>query len=417
MATRIEHLHTTWQDISDYAVSFGKIPFNPVNRDYSLQAQTWEVVIAETLRDKYADPTFDFIADDQLRVYDDNDVLIFSGYVDKSVFDYRTMAFNVTVKTSIMSLEKIKVDYSTLHTRLITGANWWEYTAQSFFYNMPIVGVIWTLKKIFEAGGLTLDTTAVDDVTLFTRIASGDQFNPDVIVKYKDLYFYEDILYCINQSVSVKHTIIDVRLDFASSKISCFQFVSSICSYLRLAVRLTGISDYKLISLTSNYTTASTGSDITDDNKFEYSLEKIRAEDVTVSAGGMIFIEANLPNYLQEPLTGEEIAIQQSSGGGGTIINTLKGMAMFFSDAKNKTNHYEDEHAYVVCSNIASVDFAIDDGETGATLNLISLLVREKISNYLQEVVTTNSLTQEKTILRNDIDLEWSNSEITQETF
>jgi len=416
MAITVEHYKAGWNDITDYVESCGVVPFNPVNRDYSLQAQTWDVVIACTIRTFYSDETFNFAASDKIRVYN-GATLLFSGYVDKSVYTYGSMNFALKIKTSIMKLTNKKVQYDGLDTEFATGVNWYDYTAASYYYSMPIVGAMWALKCLFSVCGLTLDTSEIDDVKVLTRNESDGNWAGNVDVLYKYFYFYEDMVWCIGHNVAVGHANLDQNINHDENKLTCFELVSAICSYLRLAVRLVDVDSYKLISLTTNFDTSATGGDIDDVDKFEYSRETILASDERVSAGDTIFSEVNLQLFTANPLPDAEPSLLGGVNGAGSSVGALSLFCLFFSDAVNKATHYEEVHDYVKCQFDASTDFVINDGTVGATLNLTSITARAKLNNYLQEVVLTNIKTDEKTILQNNIDLVWSNSEISQETY
>lgn len=278
MSLSVKHYHSgSWVDISDYVIGADPVPYISRNRDWTLRADTWTVNIAATIRKdaSYNSDTFKFLADDRFAVWDATK-LLFVGYVKKAPLDYATMVFNVETVSDIQKTDNYKIDYATLHAALIAGSpTQYEYRAQSY-YVMPTVHYLYLMKKMFSIAGLTLDTSAIDNVVAFHYIYDAT-YNADV--KYRDLFVGESELYCLNQSADAYHTIIDNTLyDYNKDKITFFELLKELCGILSIAIVPTAIDNYKLILATSNYS-------IADDDKYEYASEDVSADEELANLG------------------------------------------------------------------------------------------------------------------------------------
>jgi hypothetical protein len=275
------YYNSSWEDISDYVVEgTDKVPYISRNRDFTLRLEIWRVTIAQTLKDN---PTFsgweNFTAGDRIRITSGATTL-FVGYVLRSPLNYSTLEFDVQVITDINKLQNYLVDYDTLHSTISGGSpSTTEYRAYSY-YIMPTIHITYLIKKMFAIAGLTLDTSNVDDETAFTYIwDEGEETEQTMTVTYKDLFIGESELYCLSNSVNAYHTIIDyVTYDYKKEKISFFDFVSPICSYLGFTIDIVSTDNYELNLVTDNYT-------IDDDSKYDYVNEPYQGDTVIDKLG------------------------------------------------------------------------------------------------------------------------------------
>lgn len=319
MSLSVKHYNGSWIDISDYVVGAGDVPYISRNRDWTLRAETWSVSIASTIRDhaSYAD-NFVFSADEKFAVWDSTK-LLFAGYIKKAPLDYESMTFNIEVVNDLQKMEDYRIDYDTLHATLIAGSpTAFEYRVRSY-YLMPSVHYLYLMKKMFSIAGLTLDTSELDDVTAFTYTYTATAFLGEytAAVKYKDLFVGESELYCLNQSFDSYHTTIDSTIyDHSKDKITFFELIKELCSYLSLMIVPTAIDNYKLILSTSNYT-------IADDDKYEYTSELIAGNEDINNLGG----SAQYVSSYKVLSVAENTSLQAGSigkGGGLSWLSKLK---------------------------------------------------------------------------------------------
>jgi len=52
-----------------------------------------------------------------------------------------------------------------------------------------------------------------------------------------------------------------------------------------------------------------------------------------------------------------------------------------------------------------------------AKVNVLKNQVRSKASNFTREIITCDLKDDDKTVVENNIDIQWENSEITQKTY
>jgi len=81
------------------------------------------------------------------------------------------------------------------------------------------------------------------------------------------------------------------------------------------------------------------------------------------------------------------------------------------------TNDYSELYYEAPCLRALTDDFIYSDSSYYASLNPIALRYQAKAMDSTVETIVTNSDTTFRTVVNNYIDLEWSNSEIEQETY
>lgn len=140
----------------------------------------------------------------------------------------------------------------------------------------PNANIAWVLKMIFIAAGLKLDTTAVDELVLFS--ISVDSVGTEY--KFKDIKIDLNMLFAINQDFAFNNTKIDDTdgYTYFKNKLNCMEFLLFVCSMFGFTVQFyteTGGITYKLLAPTDfTYTVA-------DNDKFGYSTESLPDSLVT----------------------------------------------------------------------------------------------------------------------------------------
>lgn len=398
-----------WVDISDYVTNVQKAPNSMRNRDWTVKAERLVISVAVTIRTLLADETFKFTDGMLIRV-SQGATFIYGGYVEESGYNNDSMEFDVTLKTSLGNLQQKIVDYDTLHAVFATGTNWYDYTAADYFSRGAIVGVLWTLKKMFSVSGLTLTTTDVDTVTLVTHIGSSP-FR-DCTTTFRDLFFYENMIWCAGQPVCVDHSIIDSQnYDYNRDKINCLDLVSEIITSLKLKLTQTSITEYNLEYVEDSYS-------IADDDVFSQSSRDIKAA-VTDYVNNLSYLW-----FFNDPASYGSLTITNDGSftyGKGRLLDSIKNFTIYYSDAKLNTNHYTESYDILTCIPSVfgdlSIDFIVDDNGPNASINRYAMRAKELATAYTKTDILTNFQSSKKNVIDHYIDLEWSNSVITQEAY
>lgn len=409
MANKIEYYNantSAWVDISSYVTSCPIIPRTNRNRDWTLRIEQLSFTVAVTVRD-VLDGSFNFANGHKFRIYI-NDGFIHGGYCVKSVYDFREMVFNVTIKNNLGLLQNKLVDASTLFSLFETGTNWYDFnlTPNNFLATGAIVGVLWAMKQMFAVSGLTLDTTDVDEVVLLTHVDS--EILEDCTTTFQDLFFYVNVLFCVGQSVRTYHTNIDsISNDYNRYKKNCFDVISEIITSLRLHLVQTDLDTFKLEYNEDSYT-------LDDDDTFEYEEETIaeRTADYTDNLSYSRF--TNDPSYYTSLTITDYESITY---GKGPSVNTLQNFFIYFSDAKTFANKYNDGYNTSGCYENASINHIENDNSGIANINSIAMRVKENAISYSKKTFLTNFESVSKSVVQHGVDLEWTNSEIIQESY
>lgn len=404
MANIVKHYNSSWIDITDYVVSgVDKIPSSMMNEDFTLKAESFTIEVAVTVRDhaSYADD-FEFAAGELVQFLMEDTSFIIGGIIESSVFSYEDQIFIIRVRPEVKALEDYKVDYNTLNTEIASGANWYEYDSSDALYATPVVGVLWLMKCLFSVAGYTLDVDDVKDSVILNRT----EWSLDIT--YQDLITYPVILWCINQSVACSHdTIDDTDEDYRRNKISFFTLLSELLSSLSLVLVQTAPGEFKLIEETSNYTVA-------DDDKFVYEKESLKG-DVSIDVAG-IRNQVNWTNVMANYGSATPTNIEAVSIGEGDQIDYMMNLVIMYTNAKTLDNKYSDSYSFQECFAWASTDLIITI-LTNIWLNTAQKRVRALVSNSTKEKILTNFESDKNSVMNHNIDMEWTNSEIVQETY
>jgi hypothetical protein len=453
---KVEHYYNSaWNDISDYVVGgVDKIPRSMTNEDFTLKGDYVTINIAETFKDDLTLPyhsvtNYTFAQGDRIRCSIGTTV-IYAGVIDISNFNYRDMSYTVKIRPNILLLDNYMLGHdqlasdnvTTLHDLLADTTNWYEYSLEVHNgISIWDVGVLWALQCVFQLAGFTLDVSVVKDIVLWHEPANGG--NWDIDITYQDIMLDEGMMWCINQSVATSWGSIETPIyRLTSSKITCYQFVSEVLSALGLIVIYNGSEGFKLV-LQSSYT-------VTDDNKFETTGESVLAlesiDKLGISEIINYYTVSLLPDrsiYASNDRT--SIGSHSSAGTGNDMYNVntpgygiipvspkdsvsqLQNLVYFITDAKKRTNHYGDSYAESILYAIISIDKIYtnpytlpppyDTIGTSKWLNILQKKTLMKVSNYTKDTITTNFESTDNGIIQHDIDMQFTNSTILQETF
>lgn len=452
---KVEHYYDSqWNDITDYVTGgVDKVPRSMTNEDFTLKGDYLTIDVAETFRIDTTLPYHDvedynFSEGDRIRFSVGSDV-IYAGVIDVSNYDYRGMNYKVKIRPNVLLLENYMLGHdqlasdeaTTLHELLSASTNWYEYSTESHDgVTIADVGVLWALTCCFGLAGFTLDISAVKDIVLWHEPADGGDW--DIDITYQDIMLDEAMTYCINQNVATSWGSIETpAYKLTTSKITCYQFVSEVLSALGLVLAYNGSDGFKLIEQDS-YTVA-------DNNNFEDNIESILAlgtiDNLGISEVMNYYTVSLLPDrsvYFSNTLT--SIPPHSSAGTGNDVYNVdtpgygmltnpkdsvsqLQNLVYFITDAKKRTNHYQDAYAESICYAIISTDKIYtnpytlpppyDTIGTSKWLNILQKKTLMKMSNYQKETIETNYETTDKGVVQHDIDMQFSNSTISQETF
>lgn len=437
MSLKVETYYSgAWADISDYVIGANDAPFNSRNRDYSLRAEGINLEIAGTIRDVRG-ASYEFPANHLVRIYSDTTPL-FSGYVDTSQWDNDTYSFNLTVKNMLEKLHDFEVDSNTIYSTISAGTNWWEYTNEATQYygamfDGGVVGITWLLKCLFNIAGLALDTSAIDDTTIFTAPQTTQgHFAGGVAIKYKHLFMHETFVYCTNQSKCTNYIADDdAQASFNDSKVDFFEFSSETMKVLAsldsvLILKLesvndtTGLTTYKIITASESIT-------ISNDDRYADQQVKEKAENNDPTNIGVVYTET------YHLFQGSDYTVTLNPLGKGSEIKIWNNFEILISDAPGLTNHYADQYAFMrlglhvsdtaLSSQSVYIVYGISGGllqkylETYYLPNILKLRYRSLGLDYQSRETTTSLWVTNSAVVENMIDLENRTSTITQETY
>jgi hypothetical protein len=420
-------------DLTDYIDSIDLVPLINRNRDYTLTIPSVSLVVSVTIRDYLDDDSFVFDEGKYIYFYSGT-TIVYSGIITSSFYNAASMTFKISTRSilSLLDTNAMLIEYSILHTLLSTGTNWWEWYVESVYSpsGPNDVGVLWLLKILFYLAGVTssinaLDVSGVEDVVLWHAT------DWDIDITYKDLMIDEGMLYCINQSVATKYTVIDdANNDYNTNKITFFELVSEIFSSLGLTICQTGNQTFELKTESANYT-------LVDDDVYEYESGNLLAEkdiaDIGIHAKWLDTFNSILTrgHYYVETITDiprdEDPTKLSWIDGVGWKVDKLRipkgteyltpmfNLCIFYTDAK-LGGGYGSPYNTRVCYATASQDKIITVGGN-LCQNIVQKKVLEKTASFQQETVLTNKETTYSTISEHTIDFQWDNSNIKQETF
>ncbi len=379
---------SVWNDISDYITKASPVPYIERNRDWSPMSTSFNCSISISV-------PYVLLLNDPVRVKY-NSTVIFAGYITRSPENYDTREYEVEVTNDLYKLTKYLVEYSTLHTQLASSSVYPNYNVD--YNSIPRVYVLWLLKSMFTVAGLTLNTTAVDDVTTTNEITPGTPIS----VPYKAFYIREAELWCLNQGVAVDHTIIDsLNYDYVKNKITFYDLFLEILSAFGFGIYITNVSNYKLIQPTSNYSPS-------DDAKYSYKSEPLNPQYTDAEVNWNIW-GVNYSDYTSTtPYTNPAGA--QPDGKGKNILSWLSNLQILFSNPLDGSTAYSTQGLRPYASN----------SNTNGGVTIINPAKNKFAAvcvSYTEETIKTDINITPLTVVKNYVNIQDQTSEIIQETY
>lgn len=425
----IEHYYNAaWRDITDYIDAIGKVPRGFRNRDYTLKADYVDIDVAITIQGSAVYPiNFEFAVDEIIRIKDRDGILVWIGLIEKSIYNYREMKFEMTIKNRLLKLRDILMSYAVLHTSFASGIAGQYWTD---LYGNNSVSVMWAIEKIFILSGLTIDIPSTLKTTpLFTRTTDSNWRGRTIT--FADLYFDEDQLWCLGKSYALIHggsplasvfrTVNQDELLYGLTgsasyltniidnkpEINCFDFISEILTSLKLTIKAYGNEGYQLVNDNTIYA-------IIDDNKFEYGKENISPEKggigwrwTTLNLSGDWLASNSFRDRFRSVT---QYNFSEVSTNDNSSISIMNNFAIYFAD----TNIFSSDYGESVCEPDLSENLIIGDNGVTAHLNVIAARYRNIAITRIIETITTDYQSTLKSTELHEVDAQWDNSEIEQ---
>jgi hypothetical protein len=365
-----------WKDISDAVIAISPIPWIYRNRDYTPIVNPIKISLSSS--SAYSP----FVYDDLIQVKSGATV-IWSGYIDEAIYSGTSRSYECIVDNDLLLLNRYIIENGTI-----------TLAAGAFQYTAPRINLMYLMKQMFTAAGLTLSTAAIDAETFYTHY-----YTANVAVPYNRLMIDENELYVLNQSSSAVYTTMDGETSFNSGKITFWRFIQAICGHLRLGIFITANRTYKLAVKTSNFT-------ISDATKYLYNSKTEKAKYDDVSLDVLTTTEAVAAGAVVTDMT------RTSNEGKSTeTVTMLNGLSI---------RTYDHDGSWVSNASGQTLDPRLSKDMPCAGLTMYSPVIAQLDSKNLiyqrEEIVTTATLT-ENTVIENSLDIVSETSRIIQETY
>ena len=473
---------TTWTDISDFITDGSPVPFISRNRDYTLKIETIQLTLSTASQTLVINSNpFTPALNDGIRIKY-NGTLIWAGYISKCPLNYDTFSYDLEVTNNLYYLQNFRVDYGTLHAQFATGGatqyipsslssggltnvasgniqistkdnlggGYYYLPATSFGdYGSSTLHLLWALKQMFIVAGLTLDTTAVDSLSPFNFDFSATYNGSNILpVLYSDLYLWEEMLWCINQSVVVDHLTIDYS-SYSDNKISCFDYISEICSQLSFGIYQTGEMAYKLIpTIYGTLNTYNPSNDTRYSDKYDNVHQQLPMNTksppfispaMDISSGGAIpqiiigtisgqylvgtvgfpfacYVPANIGGTIYRPEFNNWKVVVGEMGGQKVNLSLYSTPIIYFAKFDGSGNKLYAQRYNIPrgLMPFPSGDKLHDSFNNGVMLNVLANKYNASYSDYLEETLTTDIDLTPITVVQNYIDIKNQKSLIIQ---
>ncbi|RMD51752.1 hypothetical protein D6827_01525, partial [Candidatus Parcubacteria bacterium] len=182
--------------------------------------------------------------------------------------NYEQSTYKLTVNSSLMLLERYKVDYNTLHSTLVSGASLNEYNSNDN-EGYPNVQILYLMKKMFSIAGLSLDTSNVDS----RIVESGGVYGT---IYENDLVLDENMLYALNQDYAMNYRVVEGQPSYAEDsyeekKITFMDFFKRFCIGRGYYVHPGTSSGSFVLEYARTYSSSNNYS-ISDSRKYDYKV-------------------------------------------------------------------------------------------------------------------------------------------------
>jgi hypothetical protein len=405
----------SWLDVSDYLLTDGTsaIPFIERNSDWTLIASTFDITISSVCN---------YTIDQGLpfRFVESSSVL-FAGYADSIEYDYANKYYRIQIANDLQKLNDIKLDSITLHPIISgsSGGNLYNYNPDDYVYvseHFSSISLMYALKCCFQAAGLTLDTSEIDNVVSGKWIFAYEEID----VPFNRLALDYQAFYCMGQSVACNSD--KINSDYYDSKISLMEFISWICRTFRLTFKITDVNSYKVFAENTSYT-------INDDDKYDYSntIQLKEYEKSFVSIYAPQVPDSSLDHrirhwfYQSEPHTLiKYIALDgwlegdpPYPAGGDHEIEYLSNLIIMPYNYNVDTDEWSPNMVHPESYGLVPIML----WPTSASYSLRKYLIEQENKDIQKEKITTEIQTEIKSVTKNFINLSDLTSEIEQEIY
>lgn len=297
------------------------VPIVNRNRDYT--------PIGSEIRISFAWDTFlGFLAEGyEVKVYENSIYPFFFGYITKVKQDYNNRLVEVTVKHFLTKGERFTIKHSALHPEIFKSVDGKNYHADGITVGCASVQVLYLLEILGRAQNITVDASALNAVSSFTFVEAilwgGVNYN----IYLKDLYFSEDMLYCLNNNIATMQQNIEDNYNYMINRFTYFRLFQEICSNLGFIVyfaqsgsvrRLIVQKDNKIVyNPSANHT-------------YKYVDDKIEGSDFGYSY--QIHFNDNISTYKSS----DEHALEEieqlisNTDKGQEVISTISNLVYFY---------------------------------------------------------------------------------------
>ena len=214
------HIEINSSVVDEY-VREATVPVVSRKRDYTPVFESAKIVIDG----EYGTPTKNY----KVVLFQDTAVL-WAGFIEDFVYNYKTGAWTLDVRSYLLQLEKTLVTYTNLHSFFIADPFAGERYIASDQELRPNMNLRQLFLKIFDSFGFALGVANVHDQVLFQHDYSSVEYDYDL----DTLCIDENMLYALNQSVAADYNLYEGNDDYKQNMLTCadvIKYFMSICGF------------------------------------------------------------------------------------------------------------------------------------------------------------------------------------------
>lgn len=216
-------------DMSNYWIGGTNIPFSNRNKDYS-------VILTElTLIFSWNTPIGSLQEGYEVTFQEYNSAYPFwIGYITRTPVKNDSQTYEVIAQNVLNKLNNTLVTYDSLHPYLID-SDLKKYNPNGYNTGYATVQVVHLLETLSQylPPSIQIDCSALEGETPFNFIETIGWVG-DHNIYTRDLYFAEDMIWCINNNVATKHDNIETNPDYSVNVFTLFELFQQIMSSLGL---------------------------------------------------------------------------------------------------------------------------------------------------------------------------------------
>ncbi|OGU58311.1 MAG: hypothetical protein A2V66_03730 [Ignavibacteria bacterium RBG_13_36_8] len=331
----IKNGETTY-DVTDYVEACDPIPITNRNKN-------WEPVISEFNMEIVNKIIFTPAEGDEVYFYVDENVR-FSGKINSVKPNYGESRYVINVVQDLNNLLIYDMDYNTHYTEMTTDTTDIEFRKpdnQIHYYGGELVElgnfqILYLIKKMFEIGGLTLDTSYCEDAVVAGTDVDGTWHNFAV----KHFAVDEGAIFSLGQDQVVMPVDIPDDINLIDKQPTFWDIIQILCGFLTLRIQTTGKKTYRLI-----YAGQLSELALDDDYKYENMPETMKAKykSLTMNNGATTArweyyresshtAEFNLPYDIVTP------TVDFYNAGDKTAVKWINGLVCLLRDTRGSAN-------------------------------------------------------------------------------